>query len=200
MQAGHLQVLPGLVPTPSCPPVVGAKATLGADGALPSCPPLRSSQGLISASLLCLRKLRFQRVQGLAPGAPREPAWVSSTLPVTCSAGDAPGLRDNAALWDPLPLRTRALSPETLPHLGQIPRGGAHPGTNRQGSCHDGNGGCKPPPAAAGPQIGWALESEAVCVVRRQGNEGPGTCSASHSKSGEPRPLTWSWVFLRCRW
>lgn len=35
-------------------------------------------------------------------------------------------------------------TPETLPHLGQAPWGGAHPGANRQGSCHDGNRGASP--------------------------------------------------------
>lgn len=58
------------------------------------------------------------------------PIWASLgvlPLPAVPSARGGVGLRDNVALWKP-PLLTRALTPETLPHRGQAPWGGAHPG------------------------------------------------------------------------
>lgn len=122
-------------------------------------PPSDVLSGTHRSPLPRMGRLTSRRVHGLAPGT-LALACESSTLRAPCSAGGAPGLRDNAALWDPLPQLTRAPDSRDVTSSGPGPMGRDPPGNKEAGSCRGGNGrGCHRP-SAAGPRVGWALELE----------------------------------------
>lgn len=140
---------PSLVPTPPCPTHAWGSAPWGQ--VLCAGPPSPDIPSGPIAAPFWVGGNRLRRVRGLARASPVAvlPSGPPGSPWPLCPRQGCHG-SDNAALWEP-PLLPQALTPETLPHVGQAPWGGptqeAGLGADtRQGR---GSGRChKAPPAA----------------------------------------------------
>lgn len=114
--------MPAFSPPHPAPYTLGAEATFGAGDMLPAILPTSSHHSPLSG----VKKRGFHRVQGFARaphlGQPRRPS------PTCCALCQGWRGTQRQCGFVQASTATGALTPETLPHRGQAPWGGAHPG------------------------------------------------------------------------
>ena len=159
-------------PAPSIHP--WGSGTLGVDEALPShhCPSTYQETG--------------SRGSGDHPG-PGQPICVPRLL---CALLGASQAQRQHGFVDPPPLLTRALAPETLPHLGPAPRGGTRPTPTQHQTarrCLVGGATTSPclllGPRAGQAWSGWPGPHHAVRETKAQ--RGPESHLESHTALGK---------------